>query len=382
MIKDTKFYKMIILCWANGEIIWGLYPIFFDVHSKDYDIMMPVRVLLALLGYFMAYMIDKPRFDRFKQNALSLTALVLSTQMFYYAFQNYNDWKIMSGVIVALSVVVTFLPTIRSLILSSGIIILVSWFVPDATGEKYFFMNIVTYVNVMAIFKFYYIKRAEQLAKEKEKVKEQEHGLALCNFAKGISHELNNKMMSLNLKQQLITHKLEEGVDILDIKKEFSKIANIIKKIEDINDKLRILASQDKVESKQYSIRHLLSKLDITVPEGFIDTNILVNKKRFLLSLQNIIDNAKEAGASEIEVESKIVNDKYLLFIKNNGESICDSERIFEGFYTTKDVASNMGIGLSMTKHILDSYDFKIELSNSKNVEFLIEIPISNNTHG
>jgi signal transduction histidine kinase len=108
--------------------------------------------------------------------------------------------------------------------------------------------------------------------------------------------------------------------------------------------------------------------------------------------LSNIIDNAlytlsekskvNKSFLPQIKLTTKLINGEVQLRIKDNGKGIPqrDLNLIFSPFFTTKPTSKGTGLGLFMTKDIIELHKGKIEL-NSKEGEFtevIITLPTLN----
>lgn len=102
----------------------------------------------------------------------------------------------------------------------------------------------------------------------------------------------------------------------------------------------------------------------------------------------NIINNSIQAINSKSTGEKGIIiittqrmGKKALISIKDNGNGMSEStqKRIFEPFYTTKDVGEGTGLGLSISYGIIEQHKGKIEVFSqlNKGTDFLIHLPIS-----
>jgi signal transduction histidine kinase len=96
----------------------------------------------------------------------------------------------------------------------------------------------------------------------------------------------------------------------------------------------------------------------------------------------NILANACEAipDKGEIYVTTKQVDDMVEIHIKDTGLGI-DPEnvaKIFEPFYTTKDVGQGTGLGLSISYGIINEHHGKIDVKSEvgAGTEFIIILPI------
>ena len=67
--------------------------------------------------------------------------------------------------------------------------------------------------------------------------------------------------------------------------------------------------------------------------------------------------------------------------IKDNGKGMNEEtkKRLFEPFYTTKDVGEGTGLGLSISYGIIEQHNGKIDVFSSigEGTEFLIYLPVN-----
>lgn len=94
--------------------------------------------------------------------------------------------------------------------------------------------------------------------------------------------------------------------------------------------------------------------------------------------LGNAIKYTKEGG--EIEITGERKNDSYIFSVANSGESITESdqEKIFDRFYQTTDQNTGTGIGLSLTKELVELHKGSIEVKSTKQGinQFTVTVPI------
>jgi signal transduction histidine kinase len=96
----------------------------------------------------------------------------------------------------------------------------------------------------------------------------------------------------------------------------------------------------------------------------------------------NIIDNAIYAVPQngEIVIETKCDKNNITVEITDNGTGIPKEivSRIFDPFFTTKKVGEGTGIGLDITRNVINRHKGEIQVySIPGKTEFIISIPVS-----
>jgi two-component system sensor histidine kinase KdpD len=127
------------------------------------------------------------------------------------------------------------------------------------------------------------------------------------------------------------------------------------------------------------STRHRL-KIDIPseLPFIFVDVGLVVQ------ALVNVIDNALKYSppGTLIEIQAQSLNGEMQIEIIDQGIGIPpqDIDRVFDKFYRIQrpDNVSGTGMGLSISKGIIESHGGRIEASNRSGGGTIIKILISN----
>ncbi|MDL4840705.1 sensor histidine kinase [Aquibacillus rhizosphaerae] len=120
---------------------------------------------------------------------------------------------------------------------------------------------------------------------------------------------------------------------------------------------------------------------DIEFNVDIDDIPILVDLKQMKQVLLNLIRNSMEAVEKDVKITiySQVENDKYQLYIKDNGPGISETiqSQLFEPFLSSKE--SGTGLGLNIVKRIIENHNGKIKLINTseKGTTFLIELPLA-----
>jgi two-component system NtrC family sensor kinase len=101
----------------------------------------------------------------------------------------------------------------------------------------------------------------------------------------------------------------------------------------------------------------------------------------FLNILNNAYDAVQESGQrGHIVISTKRSGDSLEVTIGDNGTGIADPQRIFDPFYTTKQVGKGTGLGLSICYGIVRAHGGEIQCWNndgSSGSTFLVRVPVA-----
>ncbi len=240
-----------------------------------------------------------------------------------------------------------------------------------------------------------YNRIAIELNESAELLAKSEREVAWREMAKQVAHEIKNPLTPMklsiqhlqmatkqnpeNLKERInrTTQILIEQIDSLsNIATAFSTFAKLPeRKIERV-DLIPILKNIVDLYSKNSNV-HL--KIEKNLGEAFVSAD----KDQLLRMMNNLLKNANQAieQKSEPVVEVRLKKDakNYILSIYDNGIGISedDLKRVFEPNFTTK--SSGTGLGLAMSKSMIEQMGGLIEVTSQKGREttFTIQLPIA-----
>ena len=212
-----------------------------------------------------------------------------------------------------------------------------------------------------------------------------------------LAHDIANKLSNVYSSIQLIdmfdniVDNIDKVEDLMQtIKEEVREGKNIIsnvRKLSKVKDKevpkhavqvKKVLKSAIKHASVR--IQRKKSKISTSFPEK----EILVQGGDLLIdAFENILINGAIHNESEVVklwIELSVVNGKVKIEFKDNGIGIPDErkKRLFQKSYQRTSESGGMGIGLSLVKNIVDTYDGEIRVENriesdySKGSNFII----------
>lgn len=269
----------------------------------------------------------------------------------------------------------------------------------------------------------------ESLKNAQSQLVHSEKMASLGQLTAGIAHEINNPInfissgmvslkMSIDSLREIAEEysKLEVGEDpkviIKNVKelKEEHEYDEILEELDDlikdvnygvartveIVKGLRVFSRLDEEESKNANINENIdatltllrnkTKDRITITKHYDETmqDIECFPGQLNQVFMNILNNAiqaipRERKDGEITIYTEETNKEIMVRIKDNGVGIPDDvkDKIWEPFFTTKEVGVGTGLGMSITYGIVEKHNGKIELTSEvgTGTEFVITLP-------
>lgn len=214
---------------------------------------------------------------------------------------------------------------------------------------------------------------------------------AIGLMAGNIAHELNNPLAGLRSLAQVLRHDSRYPDSVKSDLQEIEKAAERSSAI--IRDLMEFSSAEDKpreVVSLNHVTDSALNMLKTALHDHAVDTQfdedgnvqVLIEPHLMQHVIFNIVNNACQAmrESGRLEIETKHEGGKAVLEIRDTGPGIPDEilARIFEPFFTTKGAGQGTGLGLSMSRWVVESFDGKIQAFNRlspKGAVFRIELP-------
>lgn len=222
---------------------------------------------------------------------------------------------------------------------------------------------------------------------------------ALGEMAGGLSHEVNNSLMVILGTIRQMERKMKINAhDDPEYDKKIGRMIESIQKITSIIDGLKYFSLEhDQVPREFVSLKQIMERtlnysqemlkahsIELTVDE-IPDVTISCHPMELTQAMFSILKNADEALVNLkspadrwIKIRFGRGHKKVLIKIINGGPMIPKEirEKVFQPFFTTKDVGEGTGLSLSIAKGILREHggDLTIEEGESKTC-FLLELP-------
>jgi signal transduction histidine kinase len=233
--------------------------------------------------------------------------------------------------------------------------------------------------------------------KLEQQVMHSEKLAALGRLAAGVAHEIGNPLTSISTFAQLLREMAtdEFSKNTLDI------INNHIQRITDIVRRMSTFARADSVKIKSVQLNDVLqSTLDLMrldkrmkntiefvslfdpgLPQTMIDEGQV--SQVFINIILNALDAMPEGGKLTVTTRQErndSGNNSIVIEVADTGIGIPsdDLAKIFDPFYTTKEVGSGTGLGLSLSYNIVKRFkgDLRVESEVGRGTIFTIILPV------
>lgn len=264
----------------------------------------------------------------------------------------------------------------------------------DETGRHY-------YIHLYPIFDdrgdvikaVHYVKDITERWQMEEQMRLTEKFAAIGQLSAGLAHEINNPLGGIRL---CFNNLISTEMDAETRQRHIEVINTGLQKIQDIIKQLLDFSKQTELLKAPYSVNNLIenvlslteyiiTKKGIKVIKAFDPAipELMVDKNKMEQVFLNIILNAVQAmngSNGTLKITTYAENGKCLIAISDTGPGIPEHilPRIFDPFFTTKPVGEGTGLGLSVSKSIVEQHNGKIKVNTSeKGSTFIVELPIS-----
>lgn len=215
------------------------------------------------------------------------------------------------------------------------------------------------------------------------------------NIISNINHNFKTRLNGLALGIQILDDSLKSKYHNEIINNLFESCIELTKYVNDIIDYYMLVNNKIKFENRNCNISTNIDKTinnyEATIKENNIKMNVNININDTLFTditrlnqvLDNLIYNSIKFANNKIDINVWNDNETYFFNIKDDGNGISseDKKNIFKPFYQCKkdiDVIDGLGLGLTLSKMIIEKLGGEIELISCDD-EFNILFTIKSN---
>lgn len=232
--------------------------------------------------------------------------------------------------------------------------------------------------------------------RERKKIQEQlartERFATIGQMAAKVAHEIRNPLSSISLNAELLGDEIKKNS--FDKKEANSLLKSIMKEVDRLanltNEYLQFSRMPDTTPEK-HDIRKVITNLKLFLEKELISKNIelvldipkdpvvlIIDKDKIRQVLLNLVKNSIEAlnsgGLIRISVNQNNIETQIVVSDNGNGIEKANQEKIFEPFYTTKEVGT--GLGLAICKQVVEDHNGSIHyLDENPGAHFIIILP-------
>ncbi|MEK7864294.1 MAG: ATP-binding protein, partial [Nitrospirota bacterium] len=224
-----------------------------------------------------------------------------------------------------------------------------------------------------------HMRRAEKLA-------------AIGQLSSGVAHEINNPLGGIKLCfNNLITTEMDDETRRTHIKvinSGLERIQDIVKQLLDFSKKTSLSVSPRSINNLIDGVlkltEYLISEKKIKVVKNFSTDipQVILDQNKMEQVFLNVILNAIQAmdeKSGELTIDTVLNNGYCDISFADTGPGIPAKvlPHIFDPFFTTKPVGEGTGLGLSVSKSIVEQHNGKIIFETSeKGTRFTVKLPL------
>lgn len=217
-----------------------------------------------------------------------------------------------------------------------------------------------------------------RLADTQQQLMQSERLASMAQMATGIAHEVNNPLSVVLMYSHLLMDKCESDTQM---KEDLSMIAEQADRCKKIVAGLLNFARQNKVAFSQVDIRDVIEKSLQTVPApsnikvvtnfNLENNSCELDKDQMVQVFTNLISNAYAAmpDGGQLTITTDGNEFQLQVKVKDTGVGIPQEnmKKLFQPFFTTKQIGKGTGLGLAVTYGIVKMHKGDIKVDSNSN---------------
>ena len=217
---------------------------------------------------------------------------------------------------------------------------------------------------------------------------------ALSQLGSAVAHQLNNPLTGVLSMAQLILNSPELSTemrqDMQDIVESVSRsqeiIANLLR-FSRMDPHLVLCDLNEVVQKTMPFLKSLIGCSDLQLQLNKLPLKVKVQSSLLQQVVFNLVQNACQAVADlepslrQIRVHTQLQKNQAVLFVEDSGQGIspADYKNIFKPFFTTKKERGGTGLGLNISRDIVQSFNGHLQAGPSSlgGACFSLSLPIA-----
>jgi two-component system NtrC family sensor kinase len=242
-------------------------------------------------------------------------------------------------------------------------------------------------------------ERTRQLQMMQEQLVQSGKMAAVGQLVGGVAHELNNPLTVVMGYAELAQRRIAAGDADPGMQKMLGAILTHAERCSKIVANLLQFARKTEPHLEQVNINHLLEQVlglreyelkttNIELVRDYDANNptLFADPQKLQQLVLNLLNNAYDAiqetdRPGQIWVRTKGDAESVTLEVLDNGTGIKEPSKVFDPFYTTKEVGKGTGLGLSVCYGIVQDHHGEIHAQNwEQGARFVVRLPIGSAT--
>ncbi|MFW6157563.1 MAG: two-component system sensor histidine kinase NtrB [Balneolaceae bacterium] len=230
---------------------------------------------------------------------------------------------------------------------------------------------------------------------QEEHAQRSERLATVGHMAAGVAHEVGNPLTAISSMVQVLQRKSNDDFTQQQLKKIREHIQRISKIVRDLVDFSRPAGVEKSSANLNEIIRSAVGLMQHDARCRDVDFNLRLasNIPRIecipdqihqviVNLLLNAVDAMQDTEIPKVEIRTLRNSRHAVIEVEDEGAGMSEEvkKRIFEPFYTTKEVGKGTGLGLSVSHGIISKLGGNIEVESvrGKGTRFVIKIPLKN----